>query len=214
MLKKYKVFFIISCLITILPILPGLIFWNRLPDSIATHFSFSGEPNGYSSKMFAVVGLYMLLLAVHCVCAVLTSSDPKSKNLSGKVYCLILCICPLVSLFCAVTVYGSALGFSGTNKPGVIFVLMGLLYIVIGNYLPKCRQNFTVGLRLPWTLASTENWDRTHRFSGKIWIIGGLLLLIGAFISVLQTLWFFSGITAILVCVPCIYSFSLYKHGV
>lgn len=214
MLKKYKVFFIISCLITILPIFFGLILWNRLPDSIATHFSFSGEPNGYSSKMFAVVGLYMLLLAVHCVCAVLTNTDPKSKNLSGKVYCLILCICPGVSLFCAAAIYSTALGFSGASAPWFFFLLMGFLYIVLGNYMPKFRQNFTVGLRLPWTLSSTENWDRTHRFSGRLWVIGGLLLLIGAFIPVLQTLWVFAGITVILVCVPCMYSFLLYKRGI
>ena len=84
MLKKHKVFFMISCLVTLLPILLGLFLWPQLPEQMPTHFSFSGEVNGYSSKLFAVVGLYLFVFAVHCIVAAITSADPKNRRLSDK----------------------------------------------------------------------------------------------------------------------------------
>lgn len=214
MLKKHKVFFILSCLVTLLPILPGLLLWSKLPEQMATHFSFSGEPNGYSSKLFAVVGLYLFVFAVQCITAVITSADPKNQRLSGKVFCMILCICPAVSLACGASVYGAALGGLSIATPGIMFFLLGLMFVVMGNYLPKCRQNYTVGIKVPWTLNNEENWDRTHRFAGKVFVTGGLVLVIGAFVQGLQTVWVVTVVTAVIVILPCGYSFLLYKKGI
>ncbi len=214
MLKKHKGFFIVSCLVTLLPILPGLLLWAKLPEQMPTHFSFSGEPNGYSSKLFAVVGLYLFVFAVQCILAVVTSADPKSHRLSGKVFCMILCICPAVSLICGASVYGATLGIGSFSSPRIMFFLLGVMYIVVGNCLPKCRQNYTVGIKVPWTLNSEENWDRTHRFSGKLWIVGGLVLVIAVVVPWMQTAAVFTVVTLGIAIVPCGYSFLLYRKGV
>ena len=160
MLKANKKFFIVTCIITVLPILVGLLLWNQLPDRVATHFGTDGTPNGYSSKLVAVIGIYLFCLAVHVFCALVTSVDPKGKNISPKVYRLILCICPLVSIYAGATVYGNALDYKGVNSTVWINALMAVILIVVGNYLPKCRQNYTIGIKLPWTLAyAPDGWQ-------------------------------------------------------
>ena len=89
-------------------------------------------------------------------------------------------------------------------------ILVGLMFIIMGNYMSKNRQNYTVGIRIPWTLGNEENWDRTHRFASKLWVIGGIIFVINAFIQsiyVLGIVIFMAGI------IPVIYSFVLYKKG-
>ena len=91
-------------------------------------------------------------------------------------------------------------------------ILVGILFIVIGNYLPKCRQNYTVGIKLPWTLHDEENWNRTHRLAGKIWMVGGLLFLLLA-VSGYENTVIMPIIMLVIVFVPVVYSYLYYvKH--
>ena len=93
----------------------------------------------------------------------------------------------------------------------MIPLILGLLFIITGNYMPKMKQNSTLGIRIPWTLANQENWNRTHRFSGKLWVIGGLLILFSmALPSTLMTTSFVV-ILMILGFAPLIYSYGLYR---
>ena len=85
MLKANRKTLIITSIVTILPMLIGIIYWNRLPDVMATHFGFNNEANGFSSKAFAVFGLPVILLAVLLVGAFITSHDPKKQNISAKI---------------------------------------------------------------------------------------------------------------------------------
>lgn len=91
-------------------------------------------------------------------------------------------------------------------------VFVGLIFIVIGNYLPKCRHNYTVGIRLPWTLDNEDNWNHTHRFAGYVWIIAGVVTLLSVFLSHAAVVW----VAAIFVASlsPLVYSFVYAKrHG-
>ena len=97
MTKKNKKIILITSMITILPILVGLILWNKLPEQVATHFDFNGIPNGYSSRAFAVFGPYLIFLFAHLLCAFGTLADPKKQAIGQKMYALILWICPAVS---------------------------------------------------------------------------------------------------------------------
>ena len=96
------------------------------------------------------------------------------------------------------------------SRLGMVFV--GLIFIVIGNYLPKCRHNYTVGIRLPWTLDDEDNWNHTHRFAGYVWIIAGVVTLLSVFLSHAAVVW----VAAIFVASlsPLVYSFVYAKrHG-
>ena len=160
----------------------GFLLWDQLPAQVATHFGRNGEADRYSNKLFAVAGIYLFVLAVHILCSVITEFDPKKRNVGSKIYHLILCICPVVSLWCGVMIYGNALGYKDVINLNLwTNVLLGIVLIVVGNYLPKCRQNYMIGIKLPWTLDNEENWDYTHRMAGKWWIIGGVLTILLGF---------------------------------
>jgi uncharacterized membrane protein len=90
-------------------------------------------------------------------------------------------------------------------------LLIGLLFIIIGNYLPKARQNYTIGIRIPWTLANEENWNRTHRLAGYLWMICGVLMILLCLTRLLPAPWTV-GLLLIMVLVPCGYSYWLHAR--
>lgn len=211
MLKKNKGYLILTGIITLLPILLGILLWNRLPETMATHFGSNGEANGWSSRGFAVFGLPLFLLAIHALCASVTAFDPRRRNISDKMYHLILWICPVCSLFCGAGIYTYALGLN-LNFSMAVELFIGLLFIIIGNYLPKCRQNYTVGIKLPWTLADEENWNRTHRLAGFIWVPCGIIFIINSFLQI-GTAYVFFILLGVMVLVPAVYSFVYYQKN-
>lgn len=210
MMKANKKTLIITSIVTMLPVLIGIICWNRLPDVMATHFGFNNEANGFSSKAFAVFGLPLILLAVLWVGAFVTAHDPKRQNISPKMFSLMLWIAPVISLVAAATIYPVNLGY----ELDIAFfseLLVGLMFIIIGNYLPKARQNYTIGIKIPWTLANEENWNRTHRLAGYLWMICGILMILISLTRFIPAEWLV-GIFLIMVLVPCIYSFWLHAE--
>lgn len=210
MTKKNKKLILITSIITILPVFVGLILWNKLPEQIPTHFDASGEPNGYSGRAFAVFGPYLICLFVHLFCAFGTLADPRKQAIGQKMYALVLWICPVVSLFCAFGIYGYTFGVDFLTSPKAVIIIMGLMLLVVGNYLPKCRQNYTVGIKVPWTLASEENWDATHRLAGKLWVAGGVVILLLAIQPWIPAFPMSLVIMLAVTFVPMIYSFVYY----
>ena len=175
MLKRYARLMAVTSLICLLPTAAGLILWSRLPEQVPIHFDFAGNPDNYGSRAFAVFFIPLFILAMQWLCLLLTRTDPKRRNVSPKVMTLVLWICPLISVLVGVIMYASALG-AQLDLGRIMPVLFGLLFVAIGNYLPKCRQNYTVGIKLPWSLNDGDNWNRTHRFAGYVWTIGGIVI--------------------------------------
>lgn len=184
MKEKNRKKLILTSIVTLLPMVAGLFLWNRLPEQVATHFGVNGEPNGWSSKGFAVFGLPLFIFAVHLLCTLATEKDPRSVGYPKAMKLLTLWICPVVSWICAAVTYGYALGWNTDGMGSVILLFLGFLLLIIGNYLPKIKQNYYLGIKLPWTYADEENWNKTHRLGGKVWVIGGLLILANYFLKV------------------------------
>lgn len=207
MIKKNKGTLILTSVVILLPILIGLLLWNQLPDQIPTHWDIEGEVDGWSGKAFAVFGLPAILLVLHWICAIASNADPGSKNHHPKMVMLVLWICPVIGLVLSALVYSSALGFDLSIEI-IMPLLVGLMFIIVGNLLPKCRQSYTMGIKLPWTLASEENWNKTHRFGGKVWVIGGILTMATAFIC---SFWILLGVLIAMVAIPTVYSYCLYR---
>lgn len=210
MIKKHRILILITSIVTLLPVLIGILCWNQLPDTIATHFSLDGTPNGWSSKTFTVLGLPALLFGAHILCTFCTSLDPKYKNISPKMYRLVLMICPICSLVCCAAIYSYSLDLPMAdwfNSAFFINLLLGIIFFLIGNYMPKCHQNYTVGIKLPWTLADEENWNQTHRFAGRLYAILGILCIVNAF---LQADWLLMPIIIAIIILPILYSLGIY----
>lgn len=211
MLKENKMTLIISSIVAILPTLIGVYYWNRLPDVMATHFGVDNQANGFSSKFVAVFGIPLLCLLTLWIGAVLTANDPRKQNISPKMYSLGLWIAPIVSLIAAATIYPVNLGYA-IDISFIGGLTFGMLLIIIGNYLPKVRQNYTIGIKLPWTLANVENWNRTHRFAGYLWVICGLLIVILSLLSALPPSLMIA-LIVMMVLLPFGYSFWLHARN-
>ena len=205
MWREHKLMLVITSCVILLQTVVGVILWDRLPEQIATHFGLNGQPDGYSSRAFTVFGMPLILLALHWIC--LLTSGKDGRMYSRKLRYMILFIVPAVSLLMMVVCYGHALGM-GFNVGRVVVPFVGVLLAVSGNYMPKVRRNYTVGIKVPWTLTDEENWDKTHRFAALVWVVGGILLAVLGLIG--YTAWPTFALLMAIVFAPMAYSFVLY----
>ena len=160
-IKINKKLVLYTSLLILLPTLVGCVLWFQLPEKMPTHFNLLGQADGYDHKMFAIFGLPALMLLMHWLILFLMIKDPKSSNISSKIQLLIYWIIPFVSCLSMISTYGASLGYSMMS--GILAqIFMGVVMIVIGNYLPKTRRNYIIGIRLPWTLENDEDWSKTH----------------------------------------------------
>ena len=216
-MKEYRKLIIATTLITLLPILLGLILWNRLPDTVAVHWGADGQADGWAGKAYVVFGLPCLLAAIHLFAVLFTLNDPRRKNINKKPLMLVFWLIPVLSLVTNGIVYLTAMG-ADIDVFVICFVLIGIVFIVFGNYMPKLQQNYTVGIKMPWTLNSTENWNRTHRLGGRLFIVGGILMILGGFsggvLGEEGSLILVFGIILLCAVIPCIYSFWLFRRGI
>lgn len=207
MIKKNLRLLITTSVIILLPIVAGLILWNRLPAEIPVHFNAQGVADGYSSKSFAVFGMPLFLLAVHWLCTFVTTLDPKNKNITKKSFDLVLWICPALSLFVNGIIYAYALNVP-ISISTAFTLFFGALFVVIGNYMPKCKQNYSIGIKISWALNSEKNWNYTHRLAGKVWVAGGLFIIATSF---LNWVWLFTAATVIMIIIPVVGSYLYHK---
>lgn len=210
MIKNNLKILIITSIIILLPILAGVALWNQLPESVPIHWNAAGEVDGWASKTMAVFGLPAFLLAIHWVGVVATFSDPKKQNHSQKILALVFWLVPVLSIILMAVTYFSAMG-QDVRIEIIVCILLGLLFVFVGNYLPKCKQNYTIGIKIPWTLHSEENWNRTHRLAGYVWVGGGFAIMISGIFGIL---WVALAACIVMVLVPVIYSFILNRKGV
>lgn len=209
MIKKNLPKLIITSLVTLIPIVIGLILWDKFPDQVPVHWNANGEVDGYATKTQAVFLMPLVLVAIQWIGVLVTTLDPKKQNISDKTLTLVLWIVPIISLLCNSLVYATALGHK-VSVEIIMPLFMGALFVVIGNYMPKCKQSYTVGIKLPWTLNDEENWNKTHRLAGFLWVICGVIIMATAFLGVF---WLFFVVLIPMVIVPFVYSYSLYKKN-
>ena len=209
MIKKNLKVLIITSIIILLPILAGIALWNQLPDPMPTHWNAAGEIDGWSSKPFAVFGLPLILLAAQWLCMLGTCADPKKNNHPQKILHLVLWIIPVLSVVMHTFIYMIVLGYD-VRMEVVMPIFIGLIFTIIGNYMPKCKQNYTIGIKIPWTLNNEENWNKTHRFAGWLWTVCGILIMLTGFFG---GVWVFLPVTFFMVIAPCAYSYILHRRG-
>ena len=209
MIKKHWKTLLITSIITLLPIVVGLFLWNKLPEKMPTHWNAEGVVDGWSSKPFAIFGLPGIMLAAQWLCALGTGADPKKANHPEKVLHLVLWIIPVLNNVLLAITYAVALG-KQVRIDVILPVLIGLIFTIIGNYMPKCKQNYTIGIKIPWTLNSEENWNKTHRFAGILWVICGIVIMLTGFFG---SIWIFFGIALLMVLAPMLYSYILHRKG-
>ena len=205
--KNSKISIIASLVILIIF---NALFYNKMPDQLPTHWNFQGQADDYSSKFQAMVMIQGFLVLMNLFLCFMLDNDPKNERQNNFLMTLTKLSMPIMMIVIYVITILAGLG-RGVNTSVIISLLMGTLFIAIGNYMPKVKRNYTVGIKLPWTLNSDENWRRTHRFGGLCFILMGLCFFATPFVK--SELIIFIPIAIVLV-LPMIYSYYLYTKGI
>jgi len=173
----------IPLLLIILTISVSIFFYNNLPERIATHWNFAGEVDGYGSGRAQAIFFPLLIIGIYLLFSFIPYLDPKRERYAqfSQVYSIFKSIILALMVVIYLIVGLNGLGY---NLPvGVIIpALIGLAFIILGNYFGKIKMNWFMGIRTPWTLSSEEVWNKTHRFGGKMFILAGFLMIAEIFL--------------------------------
>jgi len=186
--------------------------WDQLPPRMATHWDGLGHVNGYSTRAFGALLAPGLIVLLTLLFQVLPALDPRRENYA-KFVGTYWVIANSVVLFVGVVhvmVLINALGHP-IAMTRVVPLGMGILFIALGNVLPRVEPNWFVGIRTPWTLSSDTVWRKTHRTAGWTFFLGGCVLLVEGVIP-LGTYWPAMVVTiAAVALVPVIQSYVLWR---
>lgn len=210
-MKMNKKQLILTSFVIVLPALIGAFFWKALPEQIPTHFGIDGQADGYSSKLFTLVAFPILFVLFQIIALASLERVSVKVTVPAKMRKLYAWIVPASSFIVQGSIYANALGWV-KNSPTLVTAFLGIIFIILGNYLPKTHRNHTIGIRIPWTLSDDKKWYKTHRMAGKLWVIGGFIILLESFIQV--ALPYVMGVViAIMIIAPMIYSFLLSRKA-
>ena len=210
MILKNKKLLVLTSLLTLLPIPIGLLLWNKFPETMAIHFGMTGQADGFARPSFVIFVLPLIMLAFQWVCILSSTLDKRNQNRNHKMQSLVLWIIPLIGNLSILGIYALSLGVEFSPVAWTL-IPMGILFAIIGNYMPKTRMNSTMGIKIYWTYTSEANWNATHRFAGKLWVIGGILLALcsllphGLAVAIMLTA------ILVLVVLPVFYSWRFYQ---
>ena len=208
--NKHKWMMLITSVVILLPILGGILLWDILPEQVPFHWNIQGQVDNWVSRPVAVFVMPFVLLAIQWLCFFVTHLDPKQKDKPHKLMGVVLWIIPVMNLLLNVMVYLSALN-RRVDVSVMIPLFFGALFVVIGNYLPKCKQSYTIGIKLPWTLEDEATWNATHRLAGWLWVAGGLLIMPCTLLPAAAAFGVMMGILLVMLIVPTVYSYRYYK---
>ena len=186
---KWKIL-IITCLVTLLPIIAGVALWNMLPYMIATHFDINGNPDSFSSKGFAVFGLPLLMMLLQIICCIINDVKAHQHGPRVKFERVIKWIIPCMSIVLQAAIFAFALGIN-VDIRRVAMIVVGAEFIGIGNYLPKLDyiKNYNI---------DREKARKINRFTGIEMVIMGVLAIISIFLPpIFSVAW-------LILLVPCV----------
>lgn len=210
--SKWKRHRALSTLVCMLPIAMYLAVYDKLPAQMGMQWNVEGTVNWYAPKAAAIFIVPVLCALMHLVSTTIRSNDPKRKNTSAAIQHVMDWIIPIISILAAAYSIVQNMGSNIAIPLLAPVVVIGTLLILLGNYLPKSRQNYTIGIRVPWTLGNEDNWNKTHRLAGRLWVAGGIVIVVGSFVmpdttAILAVL---LSVIALMAAIPIIYSWWLY----
>jgi len=180
----------IPLLIVAVAVIASAVVYPRLPERIPTHWELAAHPsgtvptpNGWSSRLWGAWALPIFLLGMWALLIILPKIDPRGSNYAkfGSTFEGIIVSIMLFMLGMHIIILRAALGYP-VAMDRVFPVGLGVLFIVIGNLLPRARPNWFVGIRTPWTLSSDRVWEKTHRFGGHVFVVAGILMLLSGLV--------------------------------
>ena len=201
-----------AVLITAIAIAAGLAVFPALPESVPTHWNAAGEIDSYGpawmgaflfpAAMLFVLGLFLLIPRIAVFRKNLEEFTTQYWLLAAAIQVFFL------AFFAATLMPVAGIEFS---MNAFVFPAVGTLFVLIGLLMPSFRRNFFVGVRTPWTLASERVWDKTHKASGKAFVLAGIAVLLSAFLPGKLAIWVVLAAAALVTCFAFAYSYWLYR---
>jgi len=193
--------------IILMPLIYLAYIWTSLPDKIPVHWGLDGEVNRYGGSAELIL-ITLLPLIIYLSFWVIPKIDPKKKlhKMGNKFQNLRIWFTLIMSMFALFFLYSSL--HQSFNIQNYLVVLLGFLFIIIGNYLKTIQPNYFLGFRTPWTLENETVWKETHRLAGKMWFVGGILVVLtGLILSTQNIHYVVITILSIISIIPLVYSY-------
>jgi len=192
-----------------LPMIYLASIWGTLPETVPIHFNAKGEADGWGSKTTLIWLPLAMTLGTYLLMVFIPKIDPKNTlDQMGNKYDLIKMFMVLfMALLSCFIIYSAKAGGIGADGAWV-FVIVGAMLAVLGNYMPSMKPNYFIGIRTPWTLENETVWKKTHRLAGRLWMPAGILLAFLPFLLETETFMpIFLTIITVIVIVPLVYSY-------
>lgn len=187
--------------------------WGDLPQKVATHYDLMGNPNGWTDKNYMPLLIGGMNLGSYLIMILLPYFDPKKKiEQMGEKYNSLRILMSL--LMTAISIYMLYITITGIVNLRLMIGIIAVFFALMGNYMQTLRPNYFFGIRSPWTLENDETWRKTHRFVGRLWMVGGIISLVLSILitnnnSLLGIL--FAIIVTVFVLLPFIYSYLEFR---
>ena len=176
-----KKIFIITVVICLMPMIYGLVNYGKLPENIAIHFDGNNQPDGWAPKIVAFMLPVPLALLQVFLC-ILSDKKMENRQANRKMIAISKFVIPIITVVTYMCTIDIALG-KNIDIRKIVCIMIGVLFIVIGNYVPKTKQNIIVGVRTCLTIRDEKKWAKMNRLMGFVFVIGGLFIFISAFMA-------------------------------
>ena len=203
--------FIVSVVFAAIAVGVAIWLYPHLPARAAIHWNADGQPNGYASRFWAVAIWPLLILGLALLAAALPRISPKRFEMESfaGIYTALMLVIQGVVLLLGVAAMLAGAGHA-VPMATVAPLAVGVLLMVLGNYMGKLRRNFFMGIRTPWTLASEAAWERTHRLAGWTYVLAGLAMVVLALAGAMSG-WTLAAMVIVLL-VPHVCSYFIYRR--
>ena len=199
-------------IVVLIPFVYLAYIWSSLPDTVPLHWNYKGEIDDWGNKSSLIFITFLLSGLTYILFTVIPFIDPKKRiQTMGNKYHNLKFLMVLFMSALAVFIIYSVKEQSITN-PSFIYLAMGLLFMLLGNYMKIIKANYFIGIRTPWTLEYESIWKSTHKLASKIWFVGGLAIVISSLTTNkdFNGIFFISVIT-LLAIIPVVYSYMEYR---
>ena len=191
----------------------GAYAYPQLPDLVPSHWGINGEINGWMDKTFAVFFLPILIAGLYLLLSFLPLMDPLKKNIelfSHLYFWFKVAFVAFMGSLFLMTLY-AGLGYE-INVGRYVMWGIAFLFFFIGLMTPQIKKNYTIGIRLPWTLHSEIVWDKTHKFGGRLFIALSVLILLAIFLSGVYAFTILIGGIFLMLVILIAYSYMEYRR--
>lgn len=186
--------------------------YPQLPERVPSHWNIQGEVDGYSSRFWGAFGIPLMNVGIYLMMLFLPIIDPRRDNylkFAGAYRVMrVVMVCFFTVLYAVVIL--AVKGYP-VSVDRIVPLGVSVLFIIIGNYMGRFQHNYFVGIKVPWTLANETVWRKTHRLAGPLWVVAGLLGVVGAIIGGTAAMWFLLVPLLLATVIPVVYSFIIYK---